>query len=343
MGLVDIFNLPKNTFVSSLSGQKILIYGDNDTGKTYQACRLPKPLLLMAESGGNALNVPKVALNDWDTFLSVVKQLTSSKTKEDALKEYQTVIIDTVEELVYLNEDKVSKRFGVLEVGMVQKENKDNPNGYSLARNMFRHQINLLTNCGYCVVFISHNQTVEKINSLTGEVYEQQVPYNSENKKSSSYFIRSLCDFVIYTKSNGIDPETKKTVFSTAQCKETEHAFARSRYDIDTFISEFTAENLEKAISEAIKRTAENENANLISKREVLNNLNLTKEDYFELIKPYMLALSGKGYKEFVKEIIDNNLGEGRKLTSAEDDEVNELSTIYNDLMSFCDEKSIEV
>lgn len=329
----------QNNMVCSLKGQKIEIYGDSDTGKTFQATRMEKPLLLMSEAGGNGRNCPKVYLDNWDTFTDVVKQLTTDYDNMSQL--VQTVIVDTVEELVALCENKVAKRYGVVDVGMVQKAAKDNPNGYSLARNMFRQQINALSGMGYTVVFISHMTEIEDYEDPdTHEKYNKIVPYGTNKEKGSTRFVRNLVDFCIYTKAQGVDKATNKTIYSKAICKETKHIFARARYDIQTEIPVFTAENLEKAILEAIQRTAENEGAGLVEFTKVDHSY--TKEDYFSLIKPYTDKLYPL-YPDYVMGAIAEQLGENRKITEATDDELTELGNIYSDLVTYARDRGITV
>lgn len=339
MAKVDIFAKQENTMVDSLKGQKILIWGDSDTGKTYQTTRMEKPILLCAEPGGNARNVPQFAIPDWDTFVDIVSQLTKHYDKASEL--YSTCIIDTCEALVEKVEEKVAKRFGVAEVGMVQQADpKNNPNGYSLARTMFRQQINLLCSYGYTVVFISHGQEVDYTDPLTEETYKKLVPYGSEKEKGSTRFVRNICDFVIYVQAQGIDKETNETIYSKALCKETKRAFARSRYPIQTYIEKFTAENLVEAIQKAIRKAAEQEGAGLTEFKH--NNSAYTKEDYFDMIKPYFMKLS-KACPEYVTSLLKEQLGEGRKLTSATNDELVELSNIYNDCVTFCNDRGYVV
>ena len=49
-----------------------MFYSVNDTGKSYQACHFPHPFLVMTESGGSALNVPKDTCDSWSKFKSMV-------------------------------------------------------------------------------------------------------------------------------------------------------------------------------------------------------------------------------------------------------------------------------
>lgn len=339
MAKIDIFAPQDTSMISSLAGQKIMIYGDSDTGKTFQATRMEKPMLLMAESGGSARNVPKFPINNWDSFTEIVKQLTTDITKTREM--FQTIVIDTVEELVSRCEEKVAKRYGVTEVGMVQQAAKGNPNGYSVARAMFKQQINQLTGVGLTVVFISHNQEIEYTDPLTGETYNKFVPYGSEKEKGSTRFVRNLCDFVIYTQAMGLDPETGKTIYSKALCKETKRAFARSRYtQMQTYIEKFTAESLVEAIEEAIRKEAENEGAGLVEFKKI--DEDFTKDDYISMIQPYFKRLH-KLYPDYVLSVVAEHLGEGRRVSSATDDEVTELGNIYSDFVQFACERGIVV
>lgn len=338
MAKIDIFAPQEKNMVSGLAGQKILFYGPSDTGKSSTASRMPKPLLLMAESGGSALAVPKFPIPDWDTFTEIVKQLTANPDK--TLETYETCIIDTTEELVARCEEKVAKRYGVTEVGMVQQANENNPNGYSVARTMFKQQINRLTSIGLTVVFISHTENVKVTDPITGEVYIKVFPYNYSKEKGSTRFVTNLCDFVFATVPQGIDAESGKTIYSKAICKETKRAFARSRYSqMQTFIEKFTADNVVEAIETAIKKEAENAGAGLVEFHRT-NDL-FTKDDYIEMIKPYFKKLH-KAYPDYVDDVVSEHLG-GKKVSEATDDDVTELGNIYSDFVSFACERGIVV
>lgn len=340
MAKIDIFAPQEKNMVSSLAGVKITIAGSSDGGKTFQATRFPKPLLLMAESGGAARPVPKFPVPDWQTFITIVKQLVADPAK--TLEVYQTIIIDTTEELVARAEEAVARRFGVTEVGMVQSADpKNNPNGYSVARAMFKQQINLLTSIGLTVIFITHVEQVEVTDPFTDEKYTKTYPYNYSKEKGSTRFVINLCDFVVTTVPMGVDPETQKTIYSKAICKETHTVFARSRFtQMQTYIEKFTAENLIEAIETAIKKEAENEGAGLVDYKNV--DFNFAKEDYISMIQPYFIKLH-KLYPDYVQQVVADNLGEGRKVSTATDDEVQELANIYSDFTSFCCDRGIIV
>ena len=347
---IDIFAKQDTNMVMDLSGQKIMIYGPNDTGKTKQSCRFPKPLLLMAENGGNAVNCPKFAIRDWNTFVTINNQLVNMYDKAHEL--YNTIIIDTAEELVNICEAQVCKMYGVNDIGLVQDpsdKNNRNPNGYLLARKMFRNQINMLTSYGYTVVFISHEEEVEKKEEIIDKDGKTKVitktftvPFGTEKEKGSTRFLRNLCDFVIYTRPNGID-QNGDAIPSSAICKQTQTIFARSRYNMPVMVDVFTAENMQKTMLDAIKSSAEESNSVLVPFEKKEDRFSL--EDYFEIIPKVMQKVFAVA-PETVQQIVEEELGyddEGkvRKVSSAKENDIPKLANIYTKLTNLATEYEI--
>jgi hypothetical protein len=335
MANINLSMLEETGVTYDLRGLKILIYGGNTLGKTPQSMKFPKPLLLMGESGGSALKGYKLPMNKKKDFLDVVKQLTDEKTIDKMQEKFQTIVIDCIEDIVELFETALCREFGVRDVGEIQHLEKGNPNGYSVYRKEFKQQINLLTSAGYTIIFIAHEETLE----IEEGVFFIQ-PKGSKGDKSSSRFIRDLCDFRFYIKGNGIDPETKKTIMSTAWCVETDEFYAGSRFNVQSFVNPFTADNLIKAIEEAQKRTAEEQDANL----EVFtpNTSDYTLDDYMECIKPYVVKLNPL-FPDQVRDIIASQLGEKVRVSEATEDQLIELETIYTKLVDFACVRGIVV
>ena len=192
-------------------------------------------------------------------------------------------------------------------------------------------QINRLTSKGYCVVFIAHEEKVEMQDEISGETYMFVQPKGTSNEKSSMRMLRDLCDYCIYLRPNGIDKETYETIPSTAICRRTKNVFARSRFNIQTFIEPFTADGLIEAVEKSVIKSAEEENV-AISKY-TNKKKSYTKEDYFDIIKPYVERLFEVCGDEVVN-IIEAQLGENRKVTDATDDELVALDNIYNNLVT---------
>lgn len=335
MAKINLLELEETGMVGSLQGQKILLYGGNNLGKTYQATRLPKPLLFMTEAGGNAVRCPKVPVTRWSIFKDFVNQLTSDKNIEQMREKYQTIIVDTLQNAVELAEQATCQEFGVRDLSEITGRQ----NGYSLYRKDFKSQINKLCSCGYTVVFIDHEEIVEMEDELTSEKYNFTQPKGSGNIKSSTRFVRDLCDFCIYLKANGID-ENGDTIPSTGICKQTKNVFARSRYAIQTFINPFTAKNLEDAIIKAIEKSAENEGAVLSDWKP--DTTEYTAEDWIGMIAPYFKAIHKK-YPEAAQNIVESELGVGAKVSKATDEQVTELENIYNQMVSYACNQGIVV
>lgn len=324
------------TFDSGMQGKKIMVYGVNDTGKTKQLTKLDRPLLIMTESGGSAVNCPKVPCDDWRTFKEIIDDMTNKKNFEKRYEVCRTILIDTAENLVNESERSVCNQFGVRDLSEITGRQ----NGYKIARTDFEMQINRLTSKGYCVVFIAHEEKVELEDEISGEAYTFVQPKGTSNEKSSMRMLRDLCDYCIYLRPNGIDRETFETIPSTAICRRTKNVFARSRFNIQTFIDPFTAEGLIEAVEKSVEKSAEEENVKI---SEYTNKKKeYTKDDYFTIIKPYVERLFEVCDEEVIN-IIEAQLGEGRKVTDATDDELVALDNIYNNLVTKATLLGIEI
>lgn len=324
------------TFDSGMQGKKIMVYGVNDTGKTKQLTKLEKPLLIMTESGGSAVNCPKVACDDWRTFKEIVDDMTNKKTFPQRFEMCKTILVDTAENLVNESERSVCNQFGVRDLSEITGRQ----NGYKICRTDFEMQINRLTSKGYCVVFIAHEERVELEDEISGETYTFVQPKGTSNEKSSMRMLRDLCDYCIYLRPNGIDNTTFETIPSTAICRRTKNVFARSRFNIQTFIDPFTAEGLIEAVEESVKKSAEEEGVAIAEYKN--KKKSYTKDDYLEIIKPYVDRL-WEICEDEVMSIIEYELGEGVKITEASDDQLVALDNVYNKLVTKATLLGIEI
>ena len=330
MAKIDLLNLEETGMNGSLAGQKVLLYGGNSLGKTFQASKMPKPLLLMTEAGANGVKCKKLPVNKWATFKDVVKQLTDEKTLDQMKEQYFTIIIDTLENLVGLSEQAVCSEFGVRDLSEITGKQ----NGYSIYRKDFKSQVNKLCSCGYFVLFIDHEEIVELEDPITGEKYNFVQPKGSGNIKSSTRFVRDMCDFTFFVHGGEVD-ENGDSIPSSLLCKQTKHAFARSRYAIQTFVKPFTAKNLENAIVKAIEKSANDEGANLSGWKP--DTSDYTAQDWIDMISPYYKAIYKKD-SEKAKAIVENELGAGAKVSKATDEQKMELENIYNQMVTHaCD------
>lgn len=328
-----------------LEGLKIMIYGGNNLGKTPQAMRFPKALLLMGETGGSALKGYKKHMKSKKVFLDTVKELTDERTLDKYKEKFQTIVLDCVEDIIELFEIAICKQYGVSDVGEVQRLEKGNPNGYIVYRKDFKQQINLLTGCGYTVIFIAHEEHVDLPtgeNDKNGDAITKDFiqPKGSKGDKSSSRFIRDICDFRFYVTSSGVDKETNKTIMSKAWCVQTDAFFAGSRFNCKPLIDPFTAENVIEAIEDAQKKSAEDYGSELVTFKRTTDKYN--KQDYVDDITPYILKLYPL-YPDIVGDIVSSQLGDGCKITDATEEQLTELEQIYNKLVDLSVDRGIYV
>lgn len=351
---LDLSTLEESGVNYGIESLKILIYGGNTLGKTPQAMNFPKPLLFMGEAGGGAVKGRKVSIKSKKEFVDYVLQLTNDKNLDKMKEIYQTIILDTASDIIDLYKDAVAADYGKTDISQVKptKEEPNLPNGYSLFRNDFKKDINLLCSKGYTVIFIMHEELAEVkettvtfndkkgVNVVTpiGTGTFKYMPKGSSNEKDSARFLRNLCDFRFYIKGNGIDEEGH-VIPSTAFCHETVDFYAGSRFDIQNVVNPFTADNLIKAMTEAQKRSAENYGANFVTFE--LKDDNYTKADYIRDITPIAKAVYPL-YPDEYNEIVVRQLKTTNRISDAKESQLRELNSIYTQLEAFAREHNLE-
>lgn len=315
---IDIFNPQVSVVAKGLEGKVITIYGSNNLGKTKQSTRMKKPLYLPFEKGLNAIaGVQFMPINSWADFKKVNKQLT--KNAEKAKEMYQTIIVDEVDAFAKYATRYVCEQYDVVRI-------KDGNDGFGLWKEYETEvweEINKLIGVGFTVIFIAHAAEDKK-----GKVYPKG------DKRVLAPVIDNS-DIVLYLSSNGVD-EDRKVIKSSAWLAETEEHFARSRFDyIDTYLPEFTAENLEKAIIEAVERQEQAEGIVAVTYEEQKQNNASEELDFNSLmdqIKEIGMKLNEEGRLEEVNEITEKHLGKGVKVTECSRKQVGVMSVILDDL-----------
>lgn len=315
---IDIFNPQVSVVAKGLEGKVITIYGSNNLGKTKQSTRMKKPLYLPFEKGLNAIaGVQFMPINSWADFKKVNKQLT--KNAEKAKEMYQTIIVDEVDAFAKYATRYVCEQYDVERI-------KDGNDGFGLWKEYETEvweEINKLIGVGFTVIFIAHAAEDKK-----GKVYPKG------DKRVLAPVIDNS-DIVLYLSSNGVD-EDRKVIKSSAWLAETEEHFARSRFDyIDTYLPEFTAENLEKAIIEAVERQEQAEGIVAVTYEERKQNNASEELDFNSLmdqIKEIGMKLNEEGRLEEVNEITEKHLGKGVKVTECSRKQVGVMSVILDDL-----------
>lgn len=327
---VDIFNPQYSVIAEGLEGKVILLYGGNNLGKTAQAVRMKKPFVIACESGLNAQSgIAYNKVNNWADFKRLVRQFTSKATVDKAKEMYSTIIIDEVYASSIFCQDFVIATYGDGALSLGDGQGKVNL--YQMYEKEYFRQINLLVGAGYTVVFIAHAQEKDGFVTPKGD------------KRCINPIIDN-CDFVVYLQSNGVD-EHGHTIKSSAYLAETDTFFARSRFEYTpNFIQEFTAENLEAAIIEGIKKEEELRGVSTVS-YQVQKEQNETKTMTYEEVQEALQTIGGRfaasNNMEILVEIVENTLGAGKKVSECTKKQMDAMMIILDDLHEKADELGI--
>lgn len=318
----DIFNPNVTVVAKGLAGKSMLIYGGNSLGKTAQSVRMSKPFVIAAESGLNATsNIPYARITSWAQFIKIVKQFTDKGTVDKAREMYDTIIIDEMYAVSLLCQDYVIATYGNGALTLGDSEGKVNL--YQVYEKQFFKAINLLLSCDYTVVFIGHAQQ-DKNGYIT-----------PKGDKRCVDPIRDFVDYVIYLESNGVD-ENNNVINSSAYLAETDRFFARSRFKYTpTYIKEFTAENLEKAIVEGIEKEEQINGIKTVTYAEQKAQNTADAIDYdatMEALQDIGMRFAESNNMDILTEIVENTLGVGKKVTECTKKQIDAMCIILDDL-----------
>lgn len=237
--MIDLLNIKPHEVASDLKGYAIGIYGDPGVGKTTLALKAPNALLIAAEAGYKAIpGVNPVDVNKWTEVLTIVSQL----KKPEVIEKYDVIVIDTLDELVFLAEQHV------LNAHQVQKLT-DIPwgQGYVELGVMFRKLIRDIVK-NYGLIVIGHAEI--KIDPEDEENRYATLGINKKVKK----IVLGLLDVFAYVESSRDPLQPNIMHFRSAKGWEAKARFANIVPSI-----EFSYENLVKAISDAVEGIATTE------------------------------------------------------------------------------------
>ncbi|WP_144498218.1 ATP-binding protein [Bacillus pumilus] len=323
MSGLDIFKPEVSVIAKGIEGKVVTIYGSNNLGKSKQSSRMTKPLYLPFEKGLNAIaGVNFMPINSWGDFKKVNKQL--SKNVEKAKEMYQTIVVDEVDAFAKYATRYVCNQYNVERI-------KDGNDGFGLWKeyeNEVWDEINKLIGNGFTVIFIAHAEA-----DKSGKIYPKG------DKRALAPVIDNS-DIVVYLESNGVD-ENKNVIKSSAWLAETDEFFARSRFDyIDTYLEEFTAENLNQAVVEAVERQEAAEGITAVTyeqQKEVNSSGSQNFDDLMSSIKETGKQLNAKGKLEKLNEVVEKHLGKDKKVTECTPKQLDVMSVILDDLNDLLD------
>lgn len=316
-----------------LRGKTVCIYGSNDLGKTKQASRLPNPIFIPCEQGLNAINGAMVLrTSSWSQFTKHLKKLSDSKFTSLLDKGTEmTLIIDGVDSLGKYCQDFICSKYGVSDISEGSGDSKVNL--YSLYEKTFWKAINKTALLGYTVVFIDHetfDKEMDKI-SLAGD-------------KRCVKPVKDNCDITVHLVSNGVD-EDNRPIPSSAYLRETEDAFARCRFtQVVSYLEEFTAENLLKAIADGIKKQNKMEGFDSVdfNEQQEIYTDDETFDDVVNQIKQYFTTLSdldeengNESHLNKYDEMVSDVLGEDVQISQCTEKNFEALRVVRDNLEEY--------
>lgn len=199
----------KPTTIEKLEAITMLVYGKAGRGKTTFATSFPKALLVDIEgTGGFTIGANRVTVD----YIKDVTEEMGIKNQEEAEKmtglmevfreffksDYQTLILDGVNPLVKMFENKTCKSMG--RTNMRQHKYGDT---YGEMREEFTTMLSNLMKKGKNLVLITHEDTEEEINEADDTVITTIVPYIKDKELKST--IPAFVDNIgyMYTVENG--------------------------------------------------------------------------------------------------------------------------------------------
>lgn len=295
--MIDIFNIQPHKVSKDITGYVIGIYSQPGAGKTTFASQAERALFLATEIGYKAIpGVMAQPINSWSDFLITVAQLRKPEAKE----KYKTIVIDTLDELVFLATEYVLQQNGVKDLSDI-----DFGKGYNMLEDALRKPFRQIVE-NYGLILLAHDTSKQ-------DEEDKKIKYSTLNfNKKVKRIVMGLLDFLIFVEMKRGD-EDRIMHFQPSEFWEAKTRFANIEpsavFSYDNFVKVF-----QKAV-DGVATVSERENfssegSQLPSEKEF--------EDYLQLINELaMQTIEKTGKVADVQALILKHLG-GKKLGQAE-------------------------
>lgn len=292
---------------------------------------MPKPYYIGLEDGLRAIaGIPFHSPENWRGLKELIKQFTNPRTIDQVKEKYQTIIFDGVYDSAVMCQQYICSRYGALHMGETSAPGENRPNLWTAYEVEYLTEINKLLKSGFTVVFIGHAEEDRD----TGAKYPR-------GDKRSMVLIRNKCDITAYLEPGGVD-ENNRVINSTAWFVEKpDEFFARSRFTQITPRIEFTAENLEKAIGDAIKKEEETSGHKAVSyeeQAEVYKTEELIYEDLMDEIKDVGGQLVELDKLDELNDLVELHLGRGLTITECKKGQEQIMSVVLGEMKELLEE-----
>ena len=334
---IDIFNIKPNVVTRDLSGKSFLIYGERKSGKTTNACKFPKPILLGFEKGYGFLDgIIAQPINSWKEALEVKKQLlkdAESAEKENRDTIFKSVIVDTIDIAYDLCEKYIVDKEGVDYLDETEKMR-----GYRALSREYDKFFQEIVKAGYTLICISH-ATTKQIKE-NGEKYDKTIPTVPDRGFLVVSRLVDVCAYASY------ESDEQGNIHSMLTLRGNKHLEAGSRSPYMSEKIPFTYEALRDDMAHAIDMQKEhgatvvNEEVNLFKDNEDKSE----KVDFDDLVTEigkHAKALYAAEKTNDYKKIVAEYLGKGKNVKDCDESQTDMLLLILDDLKDYCAENEI--
>lgn len=131
---------------------KMGLFGRPGTGKSTFAAKAPRPFFICTDGNFEWLGLPEknhVQVSTWKQAKDVINNIVLNKPE---YKDFDTIVVDLLEDLYVWAEDEFCKREGIIHIG----DYKSMGAGYSVVRKEFFAQISKLLSINRNVLLLSH-------------------------------------------------------------------------------------------------------------------------------------------------------------------------------------------
>ena len=333
---IDIFNIQPSVISRDLGGKSFLIYGTRKSGKTSNAVRFPKPIVLGFEKGWNMLSgVYGQPINKWSEALTVKKQLLKDVKAVEANEKpettFKTVVVDTADLAYIMCEDHILDKEGVEYL-----DETESKRGYKSVKKEFNLFFQDIVKAGYTLVVIAHSET--KQIKENGEKYERTQPLVD---KRGFEVLAGLVD-VIGFATNELQEDGVNKMILTLRGNQFLEAGTRNKYMSEKI--PFTYEALLADMEQAIDKLSKDDGAVVSDKPIEVYKEQTTVADFKETvgkIGKIAKALNDQGMMEKYQSVTNNHLGKGKLVRDCDATQINLLMLILDDLKDLIAEQGI--
>lgn len=272
---MDLLNLEPTKVSKDLKSKIIFFYGDVKSGKTTTASKFPKALIAATEIGTNALNNVFVQpIQKWGDMNRLLKEL----KKEPVQEKFETIVIDTADNLYDLAEEYVLSQHGVSKIGDIPFGA-----GYKETEKIFDKALRQIPMLGYGLVIISH--ATERV--LTNEQGEEYSKIQPTLPKAPQKVVNRMSDIVGYSttiKNDDGQDETRLIM------RGNERVIAGSRWKHTPNSIVFNYDNLVNAIHDAVEKSSDEDGVQALD--EQINHYEKKDKRDFEEAREELISIA---------------------------------------------------